>query len=63
MAPYEGNYCIISGVCNEALDESGIFRRMEHVIYQLNGVESNAWKLDADLRERTLQGEYGIPAN
>jgi len=61
IAPYEGSYCIMSGMCNKVLDESGIFRRMEHIIYQMNGVESNAWKLDPKLRERTLRGEYGIP--
>lgn len=61
MAPYDGNYCIISGIWNKPLDESGIFRWMEHQIYKINGVESNAWKLDAELRERTLRGEYRLP--
>jgi len=61
IAPYEGSYCIMSGMCNKVLDESGIFRRMEHIIYKINGVESNAWKLDPKLRERTLRGEYGLP--
>jgi ubiquitin-conjugating enzyme E2 variant len=59
LAPYEGNYCIISGLCNKALDQTGFFRRLEHVVYQWNGVESNAWKLDPALRERTLSGDYG----
>jgi palmitoyl-[glycerolipid] 3-(E)-desaturase len=62
MAPYEGNYCIISGIWNKPLDKSGIFRWMEHVIYQWNGVESNAWKLDPSLRERTLRGDYRLPS-
>ena len=62
MEPFDGNYCIISGICNKPLDDTGLFRRLEHVIYKLNGVESNAWKLDPELRERTLQGEYGIPS-
>lgn len=62
IAPYDGNYCIISGICNNVLDESGFFRRLEHAIYKLNGVESNAWKLDAELRERTLAGDYSLPA-
>jgi palmitoyl-[glycerolipid] 3-(E)-desaturase len=62
MAPYEGNYCIISGICNPALDKFGIFRRLEHFIYQCNGVESNAWKLDASLRAKTLAGDYSLPA-
>jgi ubiquitin-conjugating enzyme E2 variant len=60
MAPYDGNYCIISGICNEPLDKSGFFRWMEHMVYKINGVESNAWKLDPELRERTLNGEYGL---
>mmetsp|Transcript_20948 Transcript_20948/g.29566 ORF Transcript_20948/g.29566 Transcript_20948/m.29566 type:complete len:363 (+) Transcript_20948:145-1233(+) len=60
-APYDGNYCIISGICNEPLDKFGVFRRMEHIVYKLNGVESNVWKLDPQMRERTLRGEYGIP--
>jgi len=58
--PYDGNYCIISGICNEALDTSGFFRRLEHIVYDLNGVESNAWKLDGELREKTLRGEYSL---
>lgn len=62
MAPYDGNYCIVSGVCNEALDNSGFFRWLEHRVYEINGVESNAWKLDSELRERTLRGEYQLPA-
>lgn len=60
MAPYDGNYCIVSGICNEALDESGFFRWMEHKVYEMNGVESNAWKLDPELRERTLRGQYQL---
>merc|ERR1711939_1028277 len=58
LAPYEGNYCIISGVCNDFLDKSGFFRRLEHLVYVCNGVESNAWKLDPELRARTLKGDY-----
>jgi len=58
MAPYEGNYCIVSGVCNDILDKSGFFRRFEKIIYEINVVESNAWKLDPELRSRTLRGEF-----
>ena len=60
LAPYEGNYCIVSGVCNGLLDNSGFFRRLERVVYNLNGVESNSWKLDSALREKTLRGEYSL---
>lgn len=58
LEPFDGNYCIISGFCNDFLDRHGIFRRMEHIVWKLNGVESNAWKLDAELKSRTLRGEY-----
>jgi hypothetical protein len=61
LAPYDGNYCIVSGFCNKALDGSGFLRRLEHVIYQMNGVEANAWKLDPELRARTLRGDYSLP--
>lgn len=60
MAPYDGQYCIVSGICNEPLDNSGFFRWMEHQVYKINGVESNAWKLDSELRERTLRGDYSL---
>lgn len=63
IAPYDGNYCIVSGICNQRLDESGFFRRLEHIVYNLNGVESNSWKIDEKLRERTLNGDYVLPAS
>ena len=61
LAPFEGNYCIISGICNTVLDQTGFFRRLEHFIYNWNGIESNAWKLDPVLRQRTLAGDYSLP--
>ena len=60
MAPYDGKYCIVSGICNEPLDNTGFFRWMEHQVYKINGVESNAWKLDPKLREKTLSGDYSL---
>lgn len=60
VAPYEGNYCIVSGTCNNALDKSGFFRWLEHMVYNMNGVESNSWKLDPQLKARTLRGEYKL---
>jgi palmitoyl-[glycerolipid] 3-(E)-desaturase len=59
--PFDGNYCIISGFCNSPLDNIGFFRRLEYWIYQWNGVESNAWKLDPTLKERTLRGDFSKP--
>jgi hypothetical protein len=58
FAPYDGNYCIVSGVCNPWLDNSGIFRLLEHLVFKCNGIESNAWKLDPELKQRTLAGQY-----
>lgn len=60
LAPYEGNYSIISGVTNGVLDQTGFFRRLEHLVYRWNGVEANAWKLDPELRKRTLDGDYSL---
>jgi len=60
IAPYDGNYCIVSGFNNKWLDQSGLLRRFEHMIYNINGVESNSWKLDPALREKTLRGEYRL---
>jgi palmitoyl-[glycerolipid] 3-(E)-desaturase len=61
IAPFDGNYCIISGICNPLLDRFGVFRMFEHWVYKLNGVESNAWKLDPQLKQRTLNGDYMLP--
>ena len=60
LAPYDGNYCIISGICNQWLDRTGFFRRIERIIYEWNGVESNAWKLDPELKSKTLRGSYAL---
>jgi hypothetical protein len=60
VAPYDGNYCIVSGFWNKMLDQSGVLRRIEKIIYDHNGVESNAWKLDAKLRAKTLSGDFSL---
>ena len=60
VMPYDGNYCIVSGFWNDALDNSGVFRMMEKFIYERNGVESNAWKIDPKLRAKTLSGDFSI---
>jgi len=60
IAPYDGNYCIVSGVWNKVLDESGFFRKLERIVYKMNGIESNSWKLDAKLRQKTLAGDYTL---
>ena len=46
-APFEGNYCIVSGLWNEALDQSGsdqgFFRKLERFVAAQTGVEPRCW--------------------
>lgn len=60
LEPFDGNYSIISGITNKVLDYTGFFRRLEHYIYNINGIEANSWKLDPLLRTKTLSGDYTI---
>lgn len=53
-APYDGHYCIVSGLWNPLLDNTNFFRRLEAFIYRTNGVEPITWKLDPKLREEAL---------
>ena len=42
-APFEGNYCIVSGAWNETLDKAGFFRGLEKVVHGVTGVEPRCW--------------------
>ncbi|XP_078428622.1 fatty acid desaturase A [Wolffia australiana] len=42
-APYNNNYCIVSGVWNEFLDESSAFEALEMVIFFRFGVRPRSW--------------------
>ena len=46
-APFQGNYCIVSGIWNSALDQDGsdqgFFRRLENIIAARFGVEPRCW--------------------
>mmetsp|Transcript_39953 Transcript_39953/g.65463 ORF Transcript_39953/g.65463 Transcript_39953/m.65463 type:complete len:310 (+) Transcript_39953:139-1068(+) len=53
-SPFEGNYCILTGWCNQALDQSRLFRGLEKLVYQWNGVEPNCWKLDPKVKAEAL---------
>jgi len=41
--PFNGNYCIVSGVWNNYLDSSGFFKDLETFIYERNKVEPRCW--------------------
>lgn len=36
-APFEGHYCILTGVCNSFLDDSKFFRHMENIVFKFTG--------------------------
>ncbi|KAL6785985.1 FAD4 [Auxenochlorella protothecoides x Auxenochlorella symbiontica] len=45
--PFEGNYCIVSGVWNPILDgdgsDQGFFRRLERIVQAATGVKPRCW--------------------
>lgn len=45
-APFENNYCIVSGHCNKLLDSTGFFLWLERRIYAINGVKPRSWTQD-----------------
>jgi hypothetical protein len=38
-SPFEGHYCILTGVCNSFLDDSKFFRHLENIVFKLTGNE------------------------
>ena len=48
-SPFEGHYCILTGMCNPVLDRSGFWRMLEKVTYRLTGNRPNTWKLEPSL--------------
>ncbi|XP_020103086.1 fatty acid desaturase 4, chloroplastic isoform X1 [Ananas comosus] len=49
--PYNSNYCIVSGACNRALDESRVFEAMEMVVFFRFGVRPRSWSEPASERK------------
>mmetsp|Transcript_59541 Transcript_59541/g.81357 ORF Transcript_59541/g.81357 Transcript_59541/m.81357 type:complete len:315 (-) Transcript_59541:148-1092(-) len=45
-SPFEAHYCILTGMCNKALDSWNFWRRLEALIFRRNGIEPNCWKED-----------------
>ena len=46
-APYDCNYCIVSGHCNPFLDRVGFFPALERLVYSINGVKPRCWTEDS----------------
>jgi len=60
QSPYHEKYCIVSGWCNQLLDDAGFFRVLEMLIWHVTGVEPLTWRLGASripspTRESTKQ--------
>jgi ubiquitin-conjugating enzyme E2 variant len=36
-APFEGHYCILTGICNPLLDKTNFFRYLEMIVYRVSG--------------------------
>jgi ubiquitin-conjugating enzyme E2 variant len=50
-APFEGHYCILTGICNPLLDRIKFFRYLENAVYKLTGNKPNTWLLDPTLQQ------------
>lgn len=48
-APFEGHYCILTGVCNSFLDDSKFFRHMENLVFKFTGIFPNDSSLSSTL--------------
>lgn len=57
-APFEGNYCIVSGWWNPLLDGSGFFKKMERLVFDATGVAPRCWSDndDFDVQEEAPEG-------
>lgn len=54
-APYEGHYCILTGMCNSFLDQTQFFRHLENIVFKLTGNRPNTWKIDPELEKRSRE--------
>jgi hypothetical protein len=50
--PFEGSYCIVSGLWNETLDGCGFYRGMEDAVKAVTGVEPRCWQVPEPLGTR-----------
>ncbi|PNH07122.1 hypothetical protein TSOC_006450 [Tetrabaena socialis] len=62
-SPFEGNYCIVSGLWNPLLDSTAFFRKMEALIHDSTGVEPRCWhEPEYEWRELERPAEGAGPA-
>ncbi|AAB60765.1 F19K23.12 gene product [Arabidopsis thaliana] len=54
QAPYNSNYCVVSGAWNKVLDESNLFKALEMALFFQFGVRPNSWnEPNSDWTEET----------
>lgn len=53
-SPFEGHYCILTGVCNPILDNSLFFRHMERLVYKLTGNKPITWTEDEKIEQISM---------
>ena len=58
LPPFRGNYCIVSGIFNAPLDDSGFFDRLEKYFHEKHGVAPRCWKENFDEDYVALQRSY-----
>lgn len=62
-APFDGNYCIVSGLWNPILDQdgadNGFFRSLERAVHKMTGIEPRCWldELPEDWQELSRDDE------
>ncbi|EFJ49416.1 hypothetical protein VOLCADRAFT_89823 [Volvox carteri f. nagariensis] len=62
-APFEGNYCIVSGWWNPLLDSSGFFRALEKLIHDRTGVAPRCWEDPLEEWKELEQPSGLVPAS
>ena len=58
LPPFRGNYCIVSGLFNAPLDNSGLFDRLERYFHDAHGITPRCWKKNFDEEYVALQKSY-----
>jgi len=53
-SPFEGNYCILNGVCNRLLDRTSFFRKLERIVFQITGTKPLTWLHDEEVERKAM---------
>mmetsp|Transcript_3470 Transcript_3470/g.5414 ORF Transcript_3470/g.5414 Transcript_3470/m.5414 type:complete len:329 (-) Transcript_3470:89-1075(-) len=53
-SPFEGHYCILTGVCNPVLDRTKFFRHLEKLVFKLTGNKPLTWLEDPAMEKEAM---------